>query len=228
MKPAHPTPSSTPTSEQPQPDHAPLSLSASLTHEGAQQSVHDATHNYQEAPVGAHLAQRSGVATTPTSSDEARELYLSHALAEAAIADLDLDTLLPALLGPIKDVMRVENVALLLRIPNGEGLLVRAACGLEEEAVGKVTVPLGKGFAGRIAASRRPLVVPDLAAFDAVNPLLRERIRSASSISVMGARATSPRMKSSHCSASLTMSPSPLTALCSTRPSAMPDAPPNE
>ena len=81
--------------------------------------------------------------------------------------------------------MRVENVAILLRIPDGEGLLVRAASGLEEEAVGKVNVPIGKGFAGRIAASRRPLIVPDLAAFDAVNPLLRERIRSAAGVPLL-------------------------------------------
>ena len=176
-QPAHPTPCPTPTPEQPQPDHAPLSLSESLTHDDA--------HDLQEVPADGHLAQRSDVATTPISSDEARELYLSHALAEAAIANLDLDTLLPALLGPIKDVMRVENVAIVLRIPDVERLLVRAASGLEEEAVGKVTVPIGKGFAGRIAASRRPLVVPDLAAFDAVNPLLRERIRSAAGVPLL-------------------------------------------
>ena len=176
-QPAHPTPTSTPASEQPLPDHAPLSLSGSLTHDDA--------HDLQEVPADGHLAQRSDVATTPISSDEARELYLSHALAEAAIANLDLDTLLPALLDPIKDVMRLENVAILLCTENGEGLLVRAASGLEEEAVGKVIVPIGKGFAGRIAASRRPLVVPDLAAFDAVNPLLRERICSATGVPLL-------------------------------------------
>src|SRR5690242_15792741 len=85
-QPAHPTPCPTPTPEQPQPDHAPLSLSESLTHDDA--------HDLQEVPTDGHLAQRSDVATTPISSDEARELYLSHALAEAAIANLDLDTLL--------------------------------------------------------------------------------------------------------------------------------------
>lgn len=109
----------------------------------------------------------------------ARELHLNQALIKAAIAHLDLDTLLPALLDPIKDLMGVDNVAILLVTPDGQHLLLQAAHGLEEEVVGKVSVPIGKGFAGRIAASRYLLFVPNLAEFDAVNPLLGERILSA-------------------------------------------------
>lgn len=109
----------------------------------------------------------------------ARELHLSQALIKAAIAHLDLDTLLPALLDPIKDLMGVDNVAILLLTPDGQHLLLQAAHGLEEEVIGKVSVPIGKGFAGRIAASRYLLFVPNLAEFDAVNPLLGERILSA-------------------------------------------------
>jgi signal transduction histidine kinase/putative methionine-R-sulfoxide reductase with GAF domain len=108
-----------------------------------------------------------------------RELHLNQALIKAAIAHLDLNTLLPALLDPIKDLMAVDNVAILLVAPDGQHLLLQAAHGLEEEVVGKVSVPIGKGFAGRIAASRYLLFVPNLAEFDAVNPLLGERILSA-------------------------------------------------
>ncbi|HKW22469.1 MAG TPA: GAF domain-containing sensor histidine kinase [Ktedonobacterales bacterium] len=109
----------------------------------------------------------------------ARELHLNQALIKAAIAHLDLNTLLPALLDPIKDMMDVDNVAILLVAPDGQHLDLHAAHGLEEEVVGKVSVPIGKGFAGRIAASRYLLFVPNLAEFDAVNPLLGERILSA-------------------------------------------------
>jgi signal transduction histidine kinase/putative methionine-R-sulfoxide reductase with GAF domain len=108
-----------------------------------------------------------------------RELHLNQALIKAAIAHLDLDTLLPALLDPIKVLMAVDNVAILLVAPDGQHLLLHAAHGLEEEVVGKVSVPIGKGFAGRIAASRYLLFVSNLAEFDAVNPLLGERILSA-------------------------------------------------
>src|SRR5205823_10295730 len=51
--------------------------------------------------------------------------------------------------------------------------------GLEEEVELGVRVPLGKGFAGRVAAERRPVVLRDVDQPDLLNPLLRERgIRS--------------------------------------------------
>ena len=39
--------------------------------------------------------------------------------------------------------------------------------------------PVGQGFAGHIAATRAPLIVDDLSTFPVVNPILRERMRSA-------------------------------------------------
>ena len=41
--------------------------------------------------------------------------------------------------------------------------LSRAAHGLEEEVSAGSRVPLGRGFAGRIAAERRPIAIPDVA-----------------------------------------------------------------
>ena len=136
-----------------------------------------ASRTYEDAAT----VLTSGGASSFLADDQllARELDLSQALIKAAIAHLDLDTLLPALLDPIKDLMAVDNVAILLVAPDGQNLLLHAAHGLEEEVVGKVSVPVGKGFAGRIAASRYLLFVPNLAEFDAVNPLLGERILSA-------------------------------------------------
>ncbi|HEX5440178.1 MAG TPA: GAF domain-containing protein, partial [Ktedonobacterales bacterium] len=134
-------------------------------------------HTYEDAAI----APTSDAALTPSADDQllVRELNLNQALIKAAIAHLDLDTLLPALLDPIKDLMGVDNVAILLVSQDGQDLLLHAAHGLEEDVVGKVSVPIGKGFAGRIAASRYLLFVPNLDEFDAVNPLLGERILSA-------------------------------------------------
>lgn len=136
-----------------------------------------AGHTYEDA---ASVPTSEGALASPADDQFlVRELHLNQALIKAAIAHLDLDTLLPALLDPIKDLMGVDNVAILLVAPDGQHLLLQAAHGLEEEVVGKVSVPIGKGFAGRIAASRYLLFVPNLAEFDAVNPLLGERILSA-------------------------------------------------
>ena len=36
-------------------------------------------------------------------------------------------------------------------------------------------IPVGKGFAGRIAAEREPIVLPDVDHADVLNPILREK-----------------------------------------------------
>ena len=48
------------------------------------------------------------------------------------------------------------------------------ARGLEEEVEARVRVPVGKGFAGRVAATRSPVYIPDVRRAEVVNPLLRE------------------------------------------------------
>jgi signal transduction histidine kinase len=61
---------------------------------------------------------------------------------------------------------------------DGQQLRVRASVGLEAETAQQVQVPVGAGIAGRIAATRQPLFVPDLSSVDVVSVYLRERIRS--------------------------------------------------
>jgi serine phosphatase RsbU (regulator of sigma subunit)/anti-sigma regulatory factor (Ser/Thr protein kinase) len=60
---------------------------------------------------------------------------------------------------------------------DGRTLAARAAKGLEEEVEGGFRLPVGRGFAGRVAASRAPVVIPDLNAspVTVVNPLMREK-----------------------------------------------------
>ena len=58
-------------------------------------------------------------------------------------------------------------------------LVARAARGLEEEVRQGVQVPLARGFAGRVAAEGRPIVIEDLEHAEVVNPILRQKgIRS--------------------------------------------------
>jgi signal transduction histidine kinase len=54
-------------------------------------------------------------------------------------------------------------------------LVARAAKGIEEEVERGVRIPLGRGFAGRIAAERAPVVVDDVDHADVLNPILREK-----------------------------------------------------
>ena len=58
-------------------------------------------------------------------------------------------------------------------------LRARAAKGIEEEVEQGVRIPVGRGFAGRIAAERGRSSIDDVDHADIVNPILREKgIRS--------------------------------------------------
>ena len=54
-------------------------------------------------------------------------------------------------------------------------LVARAAKGLEEEVERGVRLPVGRGFAGRIAAEQRPVAILDVDHADVLNPILREK-----------------------------------------------------
>ncbi len=102
-------------------------------------------------------------------------------LNESALAYLDLDGLLAELLNRVTEILQIDTAAVLLVEDDGRTLAARAAKGLEEEVERGFRLPVGRGFAGRVAATRRPVVIADLenSPVEVVNPLLRERgIRS--------------------------------------------------
>ena len=98
---------------------------------------------------------------------------------DAALAYLSEDELLSELLERVSAALNSDTAAILLLEPNGEWLRARAAKGIEEEVEQGVTIPVGGGFAGRIAAERRAIFIPDVDHADIYNPILREKgIRS--------------------------------------------------
>ena len=96
---------------------------------------------------------------------------------ESALAYLDLDDLLRELLDRVTDILEADTAAVLLVEEGGRTLAARAAKGLEEEVERGFTVPVGRGFAGRVAFTREPVVIEDLdqAAIRPVNPLFHEK-----------------------------------------------------
>jgi signal transduction histidine kinase len=93
-------------------------------------------------------------------------------ISEAALEQLDLDPLLDDLLDRIRTTMRSDTAVALLLDESGDELVAQWARGLEEEVEAGVHVPVGRGFAGRVAAERRPVFIPDVGTADLVNPLL--------------------------------------------------------
>ena len=92
---------------------------------------------------------------------------------------LDPRALLDALVERAKQALEADTAAILLLDPDSGQLVATAASGLEEEVQQGVRIPVGKGFAGRIAARRRPVVLEEVDHTKVVNPILLDKgIRS--------------------------------------------------
>lgn len=107
-----------------------------------------------------------------------KRLEALQTVTDTALAHLALDDLLQELLVRVREIMAVDNAAILLLNEDGKYLTMRAAIGPEEEVASEVRVPVGRGFAGSIVANAMPRIVEDLTAVEIMTPLLRERIRS--------------------------------------------------
>ena len=94
---------------------------------------------------------------------------------DAALAHLRLDELLAALLDRTRQILEVDTCAILLLDEETNELVAHAALGIEEEVDQGVRVPVGGGFAGRIAAEKRPVILDDVDHAHVLNPILREK-----------------------------------------------------
>jgi signal transduction histidine kinase len=106
---------------------------------------------------------------------DADRLHRLQALTDAALAHLELDALLATLLTRTRETLDVDTCAVLLLDEETNELVARAAVGIEEEVDQGVRIPVGRGFAGRVAADRRPVVLDDVDHADVLNPILRQK-----------------------------------------------------
>ena len=103
------------------------------------------------------------------------QLRRIQSVSDAALAHLELDELLDELLVRIRDVLGSDTAAFLLLDEATDELVVRAARGLEEAVERGTRIPVGLGFAGKVAADRRTIAIEDVDHADVVNPLLRQK-----------------------------------------------------
>jgi phosphoserine phosphatase RsbU/P len=108
-------------------------------------------------------------------ADSGEKLRRIRAVADAALSNLDVDSLLKELLERVKDVMSVDTAAILLLDPAGRDLVATAAIGLEDEIRQGIRVPLGEGFTGRIAALARPMSIEHVNQANVYSPVLLEK-----------------------------------------------------
>ena len=123
------------------------------------------------------------VQPTPDAEDRLRDI---RALTDEALSRLGADELLATLLDRVRVILDADTAAVLLLDNSGRQLIATAASGLEEEVIQGVRIPVGRGFAGRIAAERRPVILERVEHGLVANPLLLQRgIRSLVGVPLM-------------------------------------------
>ena len=117
-------------------------------------------------------AAAAGALHSTVLPEEADKLRDIQSITDAALSALGPQALLDVLVDRVKEALQADTAAvLLLDRPSGQ-LVATAASGLEEEVQQGVRIPLGKGFAGRIAAQGRPVILDEVDHTTVVNPIL--------------------------------------------------------
>ena len=122
-------------------------------------------------------AEREARAMAERRAEQVHELQ---SITDVALSHLAMDdTLLVSMLERVRALLEADTAAILLLDSEAEALVARAARGLEEEVDRGVRIPIGRGFAGRIAAERRPVALEDVDHSEVMNPILyKKRVRS--------------------------------------------------
>ncbi len=93
-------------------------------------------------------------------------------ITDAALSRLENYDFLAELLERTKDILQADTAAVLLLDYSSGQLIATAAAGLEEEVRQGVRIPVGRGFAGRIAAEHKPVILDHVDHTTVLNPIL--------------------------------------------------------
>lgn len=110
--------------------------------------------------------------TNASSDDQLRDIQ---AITDTALSRLDAESLLTELLERTKDVLGADTAVVLLIDNASRELIATASSGLEEEVRQGARVAVGAGFAGRVAAERKPIILDRVDESTVVNPILAAR-----------------------------------------------------
>jgi sigma-B regulation protein RsbU (phosphoserine phosphatase) len=111
----------------------------------------------------------------PSAEDAQDRLRAIAFITDTRIDHLDVDDFLDELLVRVVELLDADTAAVLLLDDSSQELVARAACGIEEEVRQGVRVAVGVGFAGRIAAERRPVTLERVDPTTVWNPILWEK-----------------------------------------------------
>jgi GAF domain-containing protein/anti-sigma regulatory factor (Ser/Thr protein kinase) len=111
-----------------------------------------------------------------SAEERAERLHRIQSITDVALGYFSMEEdLMTGLLERLRDLLGTDTAAILLLDASGKDLVARAAKGLEEEVDRGTRIPVGGGFAGRIAAERRPVFLPHVDHSTVLNPILLEK-----------------------------------------------------
>jgi PAS domain S-box-containing protein len=114
-------------------------------------------------------------AARSAAEEVARTLGKLEEVTEAALRHVASGDVLEELLAQIARLVEADTSAILLLDEERRFLTVRATVGFDRELEHAVPIPYGQGMAGRVAASRKPVVIRDLDGVELASPHLRVR-----------------------------------------------------
>ena len=97
------------------------------------------------------------------------------AVTDTALSGLAVADLLNELLDRVRELLGVDTAAILMLDVHARQLIATAAKGLEDEVRQGLRISVGRGFSGRVAQARQPLMISDVTAGDVVSPILLEQ-----------------------------------------------------
>jgi signal transduction histidine kinase len=94
--------------------------------------------------------------------DSLSELRFLHHVLRLATTARSWDELLETVVDGTRDALRADITSLYLLDRDGRHLTLAATNGLDKHQIGRAQVPFAEGITGRVAASREPMVIPDV------------------------------------------------------------------
>jgi len=98
----------------------------------------------------------------PVGPDQLDQLRFLHDVARLATTARTWDELLETVVDGTRDALHADVSSLYLLDRDGAYLTLAATNGLDRFQIGRARVPFAEGVTGHVAATRRPLVVPDV------------------------------------------------------------------
>lgn len=98
--------------------------------------------------------------------DLVAELGFLHGVLRLATTARTWEELLETVVDGTRDALHASVSSLYLLDRDGEGLTLAATNGLDRHHIGRTRIRVGEGITGRVAATRRPIIIPDVRADD--------------------------------------------------------------